>query len=466
MKQSVPGFARVALAAALFGVALSASAQTEIQFWHSMTGALNDRVNDLAKRFNDSQKEYKVVPVFKGTYPESMAAMVAATRAGNPPHIVQIFEVGTATMMASGKAIKPVYEVMAIGGQKFDSKAYIPAVAGYYSTPQGQMLSFPFNSSTAVFYYNKDAFKKAGLDPNNPPKTWPAVAAAAAKIKVAGDSLKADAARLTGDAKSEAEKAYKASGLACGFTTGWPSWIQFENFSAWHDLPFATKQNGFAGSDAKLEIVNPLQIKHIENLVDWQKKGYFSYGGRTTEAEAKFYGGECAMLTSSSAAYGNIKRNAKFDFGIAPLPYYPDAPGAPQNSIIGGASLWVMNGKKPDEYKGVARFFTFLSQPEIQAQWHQETGYLPITMAAYDITKKSGFYDKNPGTNVSVEQMIVKTTKNSRGVRLGNFVQVRDAIQEELEAALAGKKTARQAVEAAQKRGDDLIERFNKANKR
>ncbi|MFO1316486.1 MAG: sn-glycerol-3-phosphate ABC transporter substrate-binding protein UgpB [Burkholderiales bacterium] len=439
MTHSVPGHARAALAAALFGFALTASAQTEIQFWHSMTGALGDRVGDLAKRFNDSQKDYKVVPVFKGTYPESMAALVAATRAGNPPHIVQIFEVGTATMMASGKAIKPVYEVMALGGQKFDSKAYIPAVAGYYSTPDGRMLSFPFNSSTAVFYYNKDAFKKAGLDPNNPPKTWPAVAAAAAKLKVAGEK--------------------------CGYTTGWPSWVQFENFSAWHDLPFATKQNGFAGPDAKLEIVNPLQIKHVENLVEWQKKGYFTYGGRTNEGESKFYSGECGMMTSSSAAYANVKRNAKFDFGIAPLPYYPDAPGAPQNSIIGGASLWVMNGKKPDEYKGIARFFTFLSQPELQAEWHQQTGYLPITMAAYEITKKSGFYDKNPGTNVSVEQMIVKTTKNSRGVRLGNFVQVRDAIQEELEAALAGKKSAKAAVEDGAKRGNEIIDRFNKANK-
>ena len=439
MTHFVPGFARPALAVALFGFALTASAQTEIQFWHSMTGALGDRVSDLAKRFNDSQKEYKVVPVFKGTYPESMAALVAATRAGNPPHVVQIFEVGTATMMASGKAIKPVYEVMAAGGEKFDPKAYIPAVAGYYSTPDGRMLSFPFNSSTAVFYYNKDAFKKAGLDPANPPKTWPAVAAAAAKLRVAGEK--------------------------CGYTTGWPSWVQFENFSAWHDLPFATKQNGFAGRDARLEIVNPLQVKHVGNLVDWSKKGYFTYGGRTNEAESKFFSGECGMLTSSSAAYANIKRNAKFEFGIAPLPYYPDAPGAPQNSIIGGASLWVMNGKKPEEYKGIAKFFTFLSQPALQAEWHQQTGYLPITMAAYEITKKSGFYDKNPGTNVSVEQMIVKTTKNSRGVRLGNFVQVRDAIQEELEAALAGKKTPKEAVEAGAKRGNEIIERFNKANK-
>ncbi len=439
MSHAMPRFARLSLAVALFGVATAAAAQTEIQFWHSMTGALGDRVSGLAKTFNDSQKDYKIVPVFKGSYPESMAATVAATRAGNPPHVVQVFEVGTATMMASGKAIKPVYEVMAEAGEKFDPKSFIPAVAGYYSLPDGRMLSFPFNSSTPVFYFNKDAFVKAGLDPNQPPKTWPAVMAAAAKLKVSGEK--------------------------CSYTTGWPSWVQFETFSAWHDLPFASQQNGFAGKDPKLLISNPLQVKHVQNLMDWSKKGYFTYGGRTNEAESKFASGECAMLTSSSAAYANIKRNAKFGFGISTIPYYPDAAGAPQNTIIGGASLWVMNGKKPAEYKGIAKFFSFLSSPEVQAQWHQETGYLPITMAAYDITRKSGFYEKNPGTNVSVEQMMVKTTKNSKGVRIGNFVQVRDVIQEELEAALAGKKTAQEAVDTATKRGNELIGRFAKAQK-
>jgi len=431
-------FGAALFAAAILG-APAAHAQTEIQWWHSMGGALGEKLNALATKFNASQTQYKVVPVFKGSYPESMTAAIAAFRAGNAPHLLQVFEVGTATMMASGKAIKPVYEVMAQAGEKFDPKAYVPAVAGYYSTPSGQMLSFPFNSSTPVFYYNKDAFVKAGIDPNMPPKTWPAVMAAAAKLKVSGEK--------------------------CSYTTGWPSWVQFETFSAWHDMPFASEQNGFAGNNPKLLIDNPLQIKHLENLMEWSKKGYFTYGGRTNEAESKFASGECAMLTSSSAAYANIKRNAKFAFGISTIPYYPDAPGAPQNTIIGGASLWVMNGKKPEEYKGIAKFFTFLSSPEIQAQWHQETGYLPITLAAYEITKKSGFYEKNPGTNVSVEQMIVKTTKNSRGVRIGSFVQVRDVIQEELEAALAGKKTAKEAVETATKRGNELIDKFAKAQK-
>ena len=146
--------------------ALPARAQTEITWWHSMTGALGERVNELADGFNASQKEYKVVPVYKGSYPESMTAAIAAYRAGNAPDIVQVFEVGTATMMSAKGAIKPVYQLMKDSGLKFDPKAYLSAVAGYYSDRHGNMLSLPFNSSTPVFYINKDAFKKAGLDPS------------------------------------------------------------------------------------------------------------------------------------------------------------------------------------------------------------------------------------------------------------------------------------------------------------
>ena len=435
----IPRFARLLVAAGLVAGATAAHAVTEIQWWHAMTGANNDRVNAFAKRFNESQKDYHVTAVFKGSYPEAMAAAIAAYRAGNAPHLLQVFEVGTATMMNAKGAVKPVYEVMSEAGEKFDPKSYIPAVAGYYTNTKGQMLSFPFNSSTTVFFYNKDAFKKAGIDPNQAPTTWQAVVADAAKLK--------------------------AAGVSCPFTTGWQSWVQLESFSAWHNVPFATEQNGFAGTNPKLLFNGPLQVRHIGNMQDWVKKGYFVYAGRKNEPEAKFFSGECAMLTSSSAAYGTIKQNAKFEFTVSPLPYYADVQGAPQNTIIGGASLWVMGGKKKEEYKGVAKFLTFLSQPDIQAEWHQATGYLPITMAAYELTKKSGFYEKNPGTDVSVQQMIVKTTDKSRGIRLGNFVQIRDIIDEELENVWSGKKDAKIALDDAVKRGNDQIERFAKTVK-
>jgi len=425
-------------AMALAGASSLAHATVEVQFWHAMSGALGDRVNDLATRFNAQQKEFKVVPVFKGSYDETLAAGIAAFRAKNPPHILQVYEVGTATMMASKSAIKPVYEVMSQADKRWDPNQYIPAVTSYYTDRNGKMLSFPFNSSTPVFFYNKDVFKKAGI--TEPPKTWRDVQEAAVKSKAAGS--------------------------ACGFTTGWQSWVHLETMSAWHNSEFATRANGFEGFDAQLNFNTIMLVRHISLLSSWVKGELFTYAGRRNEPEAKFFNGECAMLTSSSAAYANIKKNAKFDFGVAKLPYYEEEPGAPFNTIIGGASLWVMAGKKPAEYKGVAAFFEFLSSPVIAAEWHQQTGYLPITNAAYMATKKGGFYDQNPGTDISVEQMTGrKPTKVTKGIRLGYFVQIRGIIDEELESVWAGKKAPKQALDDAVKRGDEQLRRFQQANK-
>lgn len=424
---------------ALAGVfSLPALAQTEIQWWHSMTAVNGEVVNDLAKNFNASQSSFKIVPTFKGTYDESFTAAVAAHRAGNAPHILQVFEVGTATMMASKGVSVPVGKIMRDAGEKFDPKTYVSAVAGYYTAPSGEMLSFPFNSSTTVFYFNKDAFKAAGIDTAKAPGTWPEVALAAAKLK--------------------------ASGHKCPLSIAWQGWTQLESFSAWHNVEFATKGNGLGGMDARMKVNSALHVRHIENLANMAKQGLFVYKGRANVPEASFISGECAMMTTSTGFYGNVAKNAKFDWGLAPLPHYPDVPGAPQNTVIGGASLWVMAGKKADEYKGIAQFFTYLSRPDIQAATHQRTGYLPITMAAFELTEKSGFYGKNPGTDVGVNQMIRKTTDKSRGIRLGNYVQIRTIEDEELEQVWGGKKSAKEALDSIVLRGNELLERFEKAN--
>jgi sn-glycerol 3-phosphate transport system substrate-binding protein len=257
----------------------------------------------------------------------------------------------------------------------------------------------------------------------------------------------------------------KASGHKCPYTTSWASWTQLESFSAWHNTEFATLRNGFGGMGTRLAFNTPLHVRHIENLANMSKQGLFVYKGRGNTADAVFVSGECAMMTGSSALYGNIKKNAKFASGISTLPYYPDVVGAPQNTVIGGASLWVMSGKKPAEYKAVAAFFDYLSKPDVQSASHQRTGYLPITMAAYDLTDKSGFYKQNPGTDVAVTQMIRKTTDKSRGIRLGNFVQIRTIVDEELEGVWSGKKSAKEALDTAVKRGNEQLERFEKANK-
>jgi len=428
------------LAAAMAAVVVStigaASADpVELQWWHAMTAKNAEVVNKIAADFNASQSEYKVVPVFKGSYAETMNAGIAAFRAGNAPDIIQIIEVGTATMMAAKGAVKPVYQLMEDAGEPFDPKAYLPSVTGYYSTADGRMLSLPFNSSTAITYWNKALFKKAELDPDKPPRTWPETFAMAEKLR--------------------------AAGVPCGFTAGWISWTQLEQFSAWHNLPFASKADGFDGTDARLKFNNPTVVRHIANLATAEKDRSFDYGGRTTEPEGKFLNGECGMIQTSSGAYGIFKSGAKFDFGAAELPYYPDVKGAPQTSIIGGASLWVLAGKAPKEYKGVAKFFTFLSQTGLQSDLHEKTGYLPITKAAYEAVKESGFYDKNPGREIPVLQLTRKPpTQNSRGLRLGNLVQIRNVIAEDLEAIFAGKETAQAGLDDAVKRGNVLLAQF------
>lgn len=413
-------------------------AETEIQWWHAMGGVNGERVEKIAKDFNATQKEFKVVPVNKGNYTETMTAAVAAFRAHKQPHIVQVFEVGTATMMAAKGAVYPVEDVMKDAGISFDKKDYLPAVISYYQTTDGKLLSMPFNSSTPVMWYNKDAFKKAGID--KPPVTW--------------DDVEADSKKL------------QASGMKCGFSFGWQSWVMLENFSAWHDIPFATKENGFAGLDAELVFNNDNVVNMLGKVGEWQKSKIFDYGGRRGDSLPKFVNGECGMWMNSSAYYGAIKKQAKFDFGQTMLPLNPAIRKTPQNSIIGGATLWVLKGHDKGDYKGVAQFMKYLSSPKVQAWWHQETGYVPITTAAYELSKKEGFYEKNPGTDTAIKELSLNApTPNSRGVRLGNFVQIRDVINEEMEAIWNGSKSAKDAMDTAVKRGNKLLRKFEKANK-
>jgi sn-glycerol 3-phosphate transport system substrate-binding protein len=411
-----------------------------INWWHAHGGRLGELVNGIADGFNKSQSMYKLVATYKGNYADTMTAGIAAYRSKNPPHILQVFEVGTATMMAAKGAIKPVYEVMAESGLPFDQNAYLPTVTGYYTTTDGKMLSMPFNSSTPVLWYNVDAFKKAGLDPDKPPKTWPEV--------------------------GEYSKKLVAAGYGGGFSTAWISWIQIENFSAWHNVPIGTQANGFDGLDTEFVYNSPLHVKHIQQLADWQKDKIFIYGGRRNLGDPKFETGEVAMITESSAGYARFKANCKFEFRTSMLPYWPEQSGAPQNTIIGGASLWVLQGHAAEEYKGVATFFTYLSSPRVQSQWHQDTGYLPITTDAYYLTKGLGFYEANPGTETALKQMTLnKPTANSKGLRFGNFLQVRDVNYNELEAIFAGKKTAQQGMNDAIAAGNRLLRKFESANK-
>ena len=303
-------------------------------------GALNDWVIDLAKGFNASQKEFKVVPTYKGTYDESMTAAIAAFRAGNAPHILQVYEVGTATMMAAKGAIVPVGKVMADNGYKFDPKAYISAVVGYYTAPNGQMLSFPLNSSTTVLNFNKDAVPQ-GRRPR------PGQAAA----NLAGGRARRG----------------QAQGLAatCPFTTSWSAGRSSRAFPPGTTRCSRRRTTASAALSARLVFNSPLHVRHMENLANMSKQGLFIYKGRDNTADATFHVGRVRdddRLVAACRQHQEATRSSPS--ASSTLPYYPDVPGTPQNTVIGGASLWVMSGKKPAEYKGVAAVLQLPDRPK------------------------------------------------------------------------------------------------------
>lgn len=431
---SIKSFSTLAIAIALF--TSPTYAKTEIEWWHAMGGALGQKVNQIASDFNASQSEYVIKPVYKGTYPETMTSAVAAFRAKNQPAIVQVFEVGTASMMGAKKAVFPVYQLMEKTNEPFAPNSYLSTVTAYYTTSDGKMISLPFNSSTPVLYYNKALFKQAGIE--QPPKTWKEMGAVSQKLLDAG--------------------------VKCGFTTTWQSWTQIENFGARNNLPIATKNNGFDGTDTSFLFNQAPFVAHIQRMADWSKSGIFKYGGRQSDAMPLFYTQECAMVMESSAGFAGIKENMKgIDIGVSQLPYDDTLVDKPANSIIGGASLWVMAGRPDAEYNGVAKFFTYLSSPEVQADWHQATGYLPVTKAAYALTQQQGFYQQNPGADTAILQMTTSdSTANSKGLRFGNFLQTREIVDEELEKVWSGKQSAQAALDNAVKRGNEQLRRFER----
>jgi len=431
-------------AIALAATTAAAQAQTEINWWHAMGGELGAKLEEIVAGFNASQSDYVVNPTYKGSYTETMTAAISAFRAGEQPEIVQVFEVGTGTMMAAKGAVYPVYQLMADMGEPFDPSAFLPAVVGYYTDTDGNMLSMPFNSSTPILYYNKNVFEAAGLDPEVAPKTW-------------------------GELEAFSRQIIDSGAASCGFTTGWISWVQLENFSAWHNQPIGTLENGFGGMESEFVVNGPVQVKHWENLATWQKDGVFQYGGPGGGADSapKFYAQECAIYMNSSASRAGVIANATdFEVGYGMLPYYDDVEGAPQNSIIGGATLWVLQGKDEGNYKAVAEFLSYLSSAEVQADWHQFTGYLPITSAAYELGQEQGYYAANPGTEVAIQQITLNApTENSKGLRFGSYVQIRDIIDEEFQRLLAGDVDAQGALDSLVARGNVMLRDFEDANK-
>lgn len=406
-------------------------AKTEINWWHAHSGPLGERVADLVNKFNASQTEYEVKAIRKGTYSETLTAGIAAYRSKTHPHIIQVFEVGTQTMLSSG-AIYPVYQLMKDQGININWADFLSIVKSYYSY-QGNLYSMPFNSSTAILFYNKTLFKKAGLKADKAPATYEEIEKAARALVSSG-----------------------ASKIA--FTVAWPSWTLMENMHAWHDQPFADKDNGFAGLATQLKINGPLGERLMDLVSRWQAQGFFTYSGRGSKADQPIVNGEAAMGIASTGLIARLL-SAKFEWGTG---FLPRLSGFPQgNSIIGGASLWVMKGHTSEQYKGVARFLEFLGKTEQQSWWHAQTGYLPISNSALKALQATDHFKKNPNSWTAFAQITKgKSTPNSQGVRLGNLAAIRDDIEAEMENILAGKKTSKQGLDDAVKKGNEVLKEF------
>ncbi len=428
----------VALASTLAIIAGTAHAQERIKFeyWYGLTGKLGEISAEHCKRFNESQTKYEITCVGQGGYDKAEQNTIAAFRSKQHPTLVQIYDAGTVNFMLSGA----IYEANKFVNDfkvnvKWDD--YFPGIANYYATAKGEMWSFPYNSSTALFYWNKDLFAKAGL--TEAPKTIEEWDSALSKLK--------------------------AAGVECGFGFDFDTWMPLEQFSAIHNLPIATQNNGYAGLSAELVFNKTKFADYMKLWKSWLDKGYSKIqtaqvGKTITQA---FTDGSCATVLTSVANHGVVGGlvGDKFKWDVAMLPVYEGTKR--MNSLVGGASVWIMQGKSQAEYEGAAQFLAFIASPAEQEWYATATGYIPVTKTGFEKLNASGFYTKPgiKGREVAMQSLTYSEPNEiTRGIRLGNFTQIRAEIRSELEAAFTGKKDMQAALDEAVSRGNGILRRF------
>lgn len=414
------------------------AASTEISWWHAMSGELGVTVNTISQRFNQSQSQCHLNTIYKGTYEEIVTAGIAAFRAKKQPNLVQVFEAGSATYINTKGVIYPVEKLFNDNKIAFDKQDYIAGVRNFYADKNGNMVGMPFNSSTVILYYNKAALAKAGV---TPPKTWEEFEQIAPKLKDAG---------------------YIA--LSQSHTP----WIFTENFFSRHNLPFADAHNGYDGAASKVNVTDPNHVMHFSKAKEWKDKGWFGfYGANWGDNLKPFEEGKVAMWLGSSGSFSGVKQQADFEFGTAFLPYWDKIThGKSYNTFIGGAALFAFAGKNQAENQCSAQFLKFMSQPEIQVLWHEETGYVPITKAAYQTAKKQGYYQKEPAAETGILQLSEQNGEWTRGYRLGYYTQIRDVMYREYDRIFAGEISAQKAMQNIDKEAKKLLKRAAVAFKR
>ena len=420
------------LAAGIAAIALPASAKTELQWWHAMGGNLGETVNTIAENYNASQNDYVIIPTYKGGYEDTMTAGIAAFRAKQQPHILQVFDAGAATIINAPGATIPVADLMQEYGQGFNIEDYIEGVRYFYADSDGKMIGMPFNASTPLLYYNKEAFAKAGVA--NPPATWEEFEAIAPKLKDAG---------YTALAQSHSP------------------WILSENFHSRHNLQLATGNNGYDSTDVEILYNNDSMKMHWGKMKEWLDDGHYGFYGRAWgDNQDAFVQKKVAMWMGSSGSFGGLKKSTDFEFGTTFLPYWKSVIDEPKGTFIGGAALFAMSGKSDAENKGTADFFSYMTNPENQVFWHKATGYVPITTAAYDMAKQEGYYNKSPDAEVGILQLSQPGGEWTKGYRLGYYVQIREVMYSKFDDIFSGKSSVDEAFAEMTAESNKLLARF------
>lgn len=434
-----------ALGAALTLLALSAGTasaeKVKFEYWYGLSGDLGEKIVETCNRFNAAQSEYEIVCVGQGGYAQAVQNTIAAFRAGKHPTIVQSYDAGTADLMLSGE-FYPVQKMMADYKIDVDWANYFPGISNYYASSKGELFSMPFNSSTAVMYYNVDDLKSVGMD--KPPATWEEFEATLKKLK--------------------------ESGKACPYAYSADPWVDLEQFSMAHNVPVASNNNGYDGLDTKALFNTTIHVKHMENIKRWKDEGLLQI--RTAQgginAQSSFAQGECSFYANSIAGHATVSKTAKegMNWSVTMLPVYEGTER--HNTVVGGASLWVLSKKTEAEYRGAAAYLKFLATPESEEYWSTVTGYIPVTKNGFQALKDKGFYAKAPfkGREVALESLtFTEPGALTRGIRLGGFIQIRSEWQNEVEAALSGQKTMKEALDTAAKRSDAVLEKFARTYK-
>lgn len=427
--------------AATVVVALSTStaiAQDKVQFeyWYGLSGQLGDVVQQTCDRFNASQDQYEITCIGQDGYANAVQNSIAAFRAEQHPTVVQAYDAGTADLMMSGE-FYPVHQMMADFGIEIDWDDYFPGIANYYASSKGELFSMPFNSSTPMLYINKEHYAAASLDAF--PETW--------------------------EQFEENLKALKAAGQECAYAYAPSTWIDLEQFSMAHGVPIASNNNGYDGLDSAYVYNTTIHVQHMENIKRWLDEDLLeirtSQGG--LNARDSFSQGECSHYFGSIASHQAVTNlvDGSFEWDVTMIPVYEGTER--KNTVVGGASLWVLSGKSDEEYRGAAEYLKFLATPESEEFWSTNTGYIPVTKTGFDALMAKGFYDNPPykGRELALDSLTyTDPTPITRGIRLGGFIQARSEWSNEVQAALQGDKTMQEALDTAVERSNAILAKF------